>query len=86
MRVDLVHLEGTAGVDPVNDITVIPAPEATVQYHVTGDRRRTLAMTAILGIGATVAVVLCVDGYRRRGRTTSGDPGPVRLGPSEGRS
>ena len=63
---ELYQLQRDAGVDPVNDITAIPAPDSTVIFHVQGNRSRALGMTAVLGVGVTISVVLAVDRRRRR--------------------
>ena len=63
---ELNQLQRDAGVDPVNDITATPAPDSTVIFHVQGNRSRALGMTAVLGVGVTVSVVLAVDRRRRR--------------------
>jgi hypothetical protein len=63
---ELYLLQRDAGVDSVNDITAIPAPESTVIFHVQGNRSRALGMTAVLGVGVTISVVLAVDRRQRR--------------------
>ena len=73
---ELDQLQRDAGVAPVNDITVIPAPDTTVIYHVAGNRPRALAMTALLGVGVTITVVLAVDRRRRR-QEVAADEGDV---------
>lgn len=73
----LQQLQREAGVKPVNDITIIAAPESAVIFHIGGSRTRTLAMIAILGIAATLSVVMAVDRYRRRQRA------PGQLAPQE---
>lgn len=67
-RVDeeLLALQRERGVEPVNDIVAIVAPESTVIYHVGGSRVRALGMTALLGAGATLATVVVVEHRRRR--------------------
>lgn len=67
----LEQLQRDALVAPVNDIKVMPAPESTVIYHVGGSRLRALAMTALLGICATLTVILAADRHRRRGPRAS---------------
>ncbi|WP_194291344.1 hypothetical protein [Cumulibacter manganitolerans] len=61
---ELDQLQRAAGVDPVNDITMIPAPESTTIHEMSGNRPRTAAMTALLGMGVTTAVVVVL--HRRR--------------------
>ena len=63
---ELLKLQEDAGVAPVNRITVLPAPESTVIYHVRGNRPRALAMTAFLGMGVTITIVLAAERRRRR--------------------
>jgi hypothetical protein len=67
---ELFQLQRDAGVDPANDITAIPAPDSSVIYHFQGHRSRVLGMTAVLGVGVTISVVLAVDGRRRRREAT----------------
>jgi hypothetical protein len=61
----LKQLQRDAGVNPINDITVIPAPTTAVIYHVGGSRPRVLGMTLLLGACATLALVLAVRHLRR---------------------
>ena len=63
---ELSSLQEDAAVAPVNRITALPAPESTVIFHVGGNRIRALAMTAFLGVGATITVVLTAERCRRR--------------------
>ena len=42
-------------------------------YYVSGNKPRALGMTAVLGVGVTIAVVLAVDRQRRR-REVKGSP------------
>ena len=63
---ELHQLQRDAGVDPVNDIIAIPAPDSSVIFHIQGHRSRALGMTALLGVGVTISVVLAVDRRRRR--------------------
>lgn len=65
---DLDALQREWGVDPVNDVTVIAAPESTVIHYVGGNRMRALATTALLGVGATTALVVLREYVARRGR------------------
>jgi hypothetical protein len=73
VKQDLYQLQRDAGVNPKNDITAVPAPEFSVVYYVSGNKPRALGMTAVLGVGLTIAVVLAVDGQRRR-REVEGSP------------
>jgi len=66
---ELASLQEDAGVAPVNRITVLPAPESTVIFQVSGNRPKALAMTACLGVGLTITIVLAAE--RRRRRITS---------------
>lgn len=63
---ELLELQEDAAVAPVNRITVLPAPESTVIYHVGGNRSKALAMTAFLGMGVTITIVLAAERRRRR--------------------
>ena len=63
---ELAALQRDAGVDPVNDITAMTAPQTTVVFHVGGNKIRALGMSAALGVGATAAVVLWLEFRRRR--------------------
>jgi hypothetical protein len=63
---ELYQLQRDAGVDPKYDITAIPAPDSTVIFHFQGNRSRALGMTAVLGVGVTISVVVAVDRRRRR--------------------
>lgn len=65
---ELDELQRSADVDPVNDITVMVAPETTVIYHVGPSRMRTLAMVTIIGAGITTVAALVADRRRRRRR------------------
>ena len=79
VRDSLNELQRNAGVDPVNDITVITAPETSVIYQVGGSRPRVIAMTFVLGASATLAMVMGVGRRRRRRlRLRRGQPAPVR--------
>jgi hypothetical protein len=64
---ELDDLQRGWGVDPVNDITMIEAQESTVIHQVGGDRVRALAMTALLGAGATAGAVVLREQLMRRG-------------------
>ncbi|WP_116950082.1 hypothetical protein [Jiangella endophytica] len=66
---ELDALQRNAGVAPVNDITVTVNPETSTVYEVGGSKVRTLAMTAVLGGGATLAVIVLLE-YRARRRGT----------------
>lgn len=79
----LATLQRERGVDPVNDITAIVAPETTVIYPVGGSRQRALIMTAFLGGGATVAVVLAIETARRRRGSVAPDPRGRRSGAAD---
>jgi hypothetical protein len=65
---ELAQLQADAGVKPTNYITVSAAPASTVIFYVNGSRQRALAITAVMGIGLTIAVVLAVD---RRGQRSA---------------
>lgn len=71
---ELLALQDAADVKPSNHITAVPAPDTTVIYYVTGSRPRVLAMTAILGICVTVAIVLAVDRRRRSRHGRQSEP------------
>lgn len=66
VKSELLSLQQDAGVAPVNQISVLPAPESTMIFHVGGNRPRALLMTACLGVGLTVTVVLAAERRRRR--------------------
>jgi hypothetical protein len=80
---ELLRLQEDAAVAPVNRITVLPAPESTVIFHVGGNRPRALAMTAFLGMAVTLTIVLAAERRRRRitglPRHTSRTPEAVRV-------
>lgn len=63
---ELDRLQRDAGVEPVNDITVTVAPESTVVHHVRGSRARSAGMAAVLGAGATFAVIALLESRGRR--------------------
>lgn len=63
---ELSALQNSMGVDAVNEITAIAAPESTRITHVGGSRPRALGMTLALGVGASIAVVLLLEQRRRR--------------------
>lgn len=67
----LFQMQRNANVAPVNDITVISVPESPVVYRVGGSRPRALVMTALLGLGGTITIVLFTDGRRKRRRSPS---------------
>lgn len=62
---ELFQLQRDANVDQANDITAMPAPEASVIYYVGGNRPRAVGMTGVLGVGATLFAVLALDRWRR---------------------
>lgn len=62
---ELLELQKDAGVAPVNRISVLPAPESTVIFSVSGNRPKALAMTACLGVGVTITIVLAAERRRR---------------------
>lgn len=64
----LVQLQEDWGADHHLWITSTVAPASAEIYHVTGSKVRALGMTATLGIGITVGVVLVLE-YRTRRRT-----------------
>lgn len=66
VRSELLKLQEDAGVAPVNRISVLPAPETTMIFHVSGNRPRALGMTACLGVGVTITIVLAAERRRRR--------------------
>ncbi|HWI31337.1 MAG TPA: hypothetical protein VNT50_07585 [Microbacterium sp.] len=66
VRTELYDLQREYNVDPVNDITITIAPESVVVHHLTGSTIRTLGMTGLLGVAATVALVLGVELRSRR--------------------
>lgn len=68
---ELLTLQQAAGVDPVDQITMLPAPQSTVIFQVSGNRQRALMMTALLGGLLTVAVALAVERRRRARRALS---------------
>ncbi|WP_186806159.1 hypothetical protein [Microbacterium aerolatum] len=68
---ELEALQRERGVDPVNDITMITAPQSTTIYSVGVNKARALGMTAVLGIGATIAAVIFREYLRRRRRSGS---------------
>lgn len=65
IQAELAGMQDDADVPAVAQITAIPAPQSTVIFHVGGSKPRALGMTAILGIGATSAVIIGLE-YRRR--------------------
>lgn len=62
---ELHEMQRDANVDPINYIVALPAPEMPHSVQVKGNRTRVLGMTAALGIGLTVAVVLHLDRFRK---------------------
>ncbi|WP_275004694.1 hypothetical protein [Promicromonospora iranensis] len=73
---ELHELQRGAGVAPVNEITVTVAPESTVVHHVQGSSLRSVAMTGVLGVAATCAVLGLVEARRRRSVTRDHVPAP----------
>ncbi|MDL5352375.1 hypothetical protein [Microbacterium sp. zg-YB36] len=69
---ELSDLQREKGVDPVNDITALVAPETTIIFGVGGSRPRALGVTAVLGAVATIAAVLLF--VRRRHPTPTKVP------------
>lgn len=65
---ELEAMQRAAGVAPVNDISMITAPESTTIYAVGVNKARALAMTALLGGGATIAAVVFREFLHRRTR------------------
>jgi len=63
---ELHELQRDKGVDPVNEVTAMVAPQTAIIHHIGGSRPRALAMTAALGLGATIAVVTLLEHRRRR--------------------
>ncbi|MGB3375155.1 MAG: hypothetical protein WBA87_08460 [Microbacterium sp.] len=63
---ELNDLQREHHVTPVNDITVMTAPRSTAIFSVGPNKVRALAMTAVLGLGATVAAVVFREYMRRR--------------------
>lgn len=70
---ELNQLQREKGVDPINDITVFLAPESTVVFHVGGNRTRALGMTAVLGGGVTLSIIVYLE-KRRRSRLRAYKP------------
>lgn len=72
-------LQDEADVAPVNRFTTTTSPPAVNLYHQTGSRTRTLAGTALLGLGLTLALVRAsVWLVRRRVATTpEATPGAI---------
>ncbi len=68
---ELSALQDERGVAPANRISTMPAPQTTPIFAVRGARPRALALTALLGGGATIAAVLVAERWRRR-RAASG--------------
>ncbi|GHH72607.1 hypothetical protein [Promicromonospora soli] len=71
---ELDRLQRDAKVAPVNDISVTVAPESTVVHQVKGSRARSLGMAGVLGVGATLAVVIMLETRARRPRTAPSAP------------
>ena len=63
---ELYQLQRDAGVQRADDITAVAAPQSSTIYYVQGNHSRALGMTAVLGIGVTIAVVLAVERRRRQ--------------------
>lgn len=68
---ELSDLQDARGVPIEAQITVIPAPESTVIFHVTGSKARALGMSALLGAGATIAAVIVLERRRRERADTA---------------
>ena len=64
---ELDAMQREFGVEPVNDITVRPAPQTTLVYHVGGSRPRVLGMSAAIGVSCTLAAIVLLE-YRARRR------------------
>lgn len=62
----LQRMQKEWGADPNLLVASTEAPTTAVTYYVTGSRIRALAMTAALGIGLTVGVVLKLESRARR--------------------
>lgn len=69
-------MQSGQGAQPADLITAIPTPESTVIFHVSGDRARALGMTAVVGVGVTLACVVLLE--RRR---AAPEAAAVRLPP-----
>lgn len=67
----LFQLQRDFGVAPINDITILASPGSAVIYRTGGSRPRVLAMTALLGAGSTLALVVVLDRRRRTLQTGS---------------
>jgi hypothetical protein len=65
---ELEALQVDAGVEPVNRITTKLVPVTPSVRYVAGDRRRALLMTAVLGAGATLGVMVLLESRRRARR------------------
>ncbi|MFB7891623.1 hypothetical protein ACFC1I_05445 [Microbacterium sp. NPDC056044] len=63
---ELHELQRERGVDPINEVTAIVAPQTTIIHHIGGSRPRALAMTSVLGAGVTIGVVILLEHRRRR--------------------
>lgn len=71
---ELYALQREWNVDQANDITMITAPESTTIYAVGVNKARALGMTALLGLGATIAAVVFREYLRRRKRPDGSTP------------
>ena len=74
-QTELEAMQREFGVEPVNDITVRPAPQTAAIYHVGGSRLRVLGMSAAIGVSCTLAVIVLLE-YRQRRRDL---PAPTLL-------
>lgn len=62
-------VQADQGADPAGHITMRPTSDSTVIFHVEGSRARAAGMTALLGMGSTIALVVLLERPRRwRGR------------------
>ncbi|WP_200826346.1 hypothetical protein [Microbacterium timonense] len=77
---ELHELQSERGVDPVNEITAMVAPQTTIIHHIGGSRPRALGMTAVLGAGATIAVVILLEHRSRRSLWKASPRRPSPLG------
>jgi hypothetical protein len=74
-QTELDTMQREFGVEPINDITVRPAPQTAAISHVAGSRPRVLGMSAVIGVTCTLAVIVLLE-YRQRRRDL---PYPARL-------
>jgi hypothetical protein len=78
---ELDRLQRSAGVKPVNHITVTIAPESTVVHRVQGSTIRSVGMAGVLGICATFAVIGVLEANARRRDGSSLDPAASAAAP-----